>query len=161
MSVVIRAKDRLKVLVIDRSIHKWTDAALIKLGQMKELRNIDITVDFVDDKDVKHGMQQLIKLHQLEVFCVRTSHGIAWKMWNELWHFKKLKEVDIKIASAKIVTHLRSTNPDLKVLRLRYWSKRNADGKSICQYISNDAELDVIRSECPGIDIQRSYYYDY
>ena len=72
-----------------------------------------------------------------------------------------MKEIDIGFANAATVALFRSNNPDLKVLRLQYWSKRNADGKSICRYISNDAELDVIRSECPGIDIKRSYYYDY
>jgi len=162
MSVVIRAKDRLKVLEIDRSIHKWTDVALSKLGQMKELRRIALKFDFVDDENAKHGMQQLNKLHQLEVLCVRTR---LWKammmmMSNELQfqHFKKLKEVDILFASANFVAVLRSNNPDLKVLRLLFWRKSNADGTLTNRYISNDAQLDVIRSECPGIDIKRSYY---
>ena len=156
MSVVIRAKDRLKLLEIDSSIRKWTDAALSKLGQMKELKSITLTVDGTNDK---YGMQQLIKLQQLEVLCVRTSVGKMATVRNELLHFKKLKEVDIEIASANIVALLRRNNPDLKILRLQYWGKRYADGACTYLHISNDAQLDVIRSENPGIDIQRSYYY--
>ena len=105
------------------------------------------------------GMQHLIKLPQLEVLCVRMRVGKAiCRGCRDLQHFKKLKEVDIEIASANIVTRLRKYNPDFKVLRLQYWRKRNADGTSTYLHISNDAELDVIRSKCPGIDIQRSYY---
>ena len=158
MSVVSRAKNSLMVLEIDRSIRNWTDAALIKLGQMKELRNIALTVEFDDENKGKHLMQQLIKLHQLEVLCVRMREG-KWRVnGSELLHFKKLKEIDIRMANVNSVAILRSTNPDLKLLRLRQWRKRNADGTSTFLHTSNDAELDVIRNECPGIEIQRSYY---
>ena len=72
----------------------------------------------------------------------------------KLQHFKKLKEVDIEIASPTIVALLKRNNPDLKLLRLQFWSKTDANGKHTYLHINNDAELDVIRSEYPGIDIK-------
>ena len=70
----------------------------------------------------------LSNLPQLEVLCVRMRLGKAILMM-KLQHFKKLKEVDIEIASANIVALLRRNNPDLKLLRLQFWSKTDANGK--------------------------------
>ena len=94
MSVVIRAKKSLKVLNVDSSIRKWTAAAMEKLGQMKELKSISMTLDAMyQPKDPKFP-----RLGQLEVLCLHITGGtysIGPCLWNVLLHFKKLKKVDL------------------------------------------------------------------
>ena len=161
MSVVIRAKKSLKSLVIDSSIRKWTDVALERFGELKELRSISVTIE--DLRNYHKGRLQLTKLDHLEELCVkRGEKGYFATRWyddrrNVLQQFKKLKKVDIWFADANIVAALTRNNPNLEVLRLQHW--RVQEGTHWFKYQFADHHLlNKLRSKYPGIDIERSTY---
>ena len=161
MSVVIRAKKSLKSLYVDESIRKWSNVAMGKLCQMKELKSLSAT--FADHLTTNHRnvkLQQLTKLDQLEMLCVRVRMGNAkgttppWMMGNVLHHFKKLKMVDIEVADAKIVAVLSSNSPDLRVLRLQHWKPLDDYRKEVY-----DAHLHILSFTYPGINFEKSNYW--
>ena len=161
MSVVIRAKKSLKSLVIDSSIRKWTDVALERFGELKELRSISVTIE--DLRNYHKGRLQLTKLDHLEELCVkRGEKGYFATRWyddrrNVLQQFKKLKKVDIWFADANIVAALTRNNPNLEVLRLQHWRVQEGTHWFKYQFVDHHL-LHKLRSKYPGIDIERSTY---
>ena len=160
MSVVIRAKKSLKVLEIDTLIRSWTDVALEKLGQMKRLQNITATFT---DSNYRKGWQQLAKLDQLEVLRVRMRKGMGnstlyYFVKNDLKQFKTLKEVDLEIGDPSLVAALTSNNPDLVRLRFQCWIGTDPNGCLILKDLGT-LRLYQLRSEYPGIDIERTDYH--
>ena len=160
MSVVVRTRKSLESLVFDSSIRMWTDDALKRLVKMKELRSISMTIDLSNYQKL---LQHLAKLDQLEELCVKTrkeyydDNNLRYddESKNEWKKFKKLKKVDITVADASIVAALTSNNPKLEVLRLQYWRDWGLDYRLIDNLL-----LLRLRSEYPGINIERSTYYD-
>ena len=169
MSPVIRAKKSLRTLTIDSSIRVWTDDAAERLGQLKNLRSITMTINL---GYYKRGMGQLAKLDQLEELCVRIgkkeerfTNACPGDLKNELQQFKKLKKVDIGFADENLVATLTSNNPDLEALRFQYWKEKatsfylNHVTLYECRFFNN-LPLHKLRSEYPGIVIERSTAYD-
>ena len=117
-------------------------------------------------------MGQLAKLDQLEELCVRIGRkeeGFTYTcpgdLKNELQQFKKLKKVDIGFADENIVATLTSNNPDLKVLRFQYWKEKTTRIYVIHTILYqsrffDNLPLHKLRSEYPGIVIERSTAYD-
>ena len=157
MSVVIRAKKSLKSLYVDESIRKWSNVAMEKLFQLKELKSLSATFASNDDYNKLH---QLTKLDQLEMLCVRNRRGNAkgttptWVMEKVLPHFKKLKKVDIEVADATIVAVLTSNSPNLEVLCLQHWKNPGNFPKVV-----SDADLHILSNTYPRIDFEISNYW--
>ena len=164
MSVIVRAQKSLKSLVIDSSIRKWTDVALERFGELKELRSISVTID--DLRNYHKGLKQLAKLDQLEELCVKRGLiGSFTTPWyddrrNVLQQFEKLKKVEIWFADTNIVAALTRNNPNLEVLRLQYWREKGTHlTENYFKYQSvNHHPLHELRIKYPGIHIERSTY---
>ena len=157
MSVVIRAKKSLKSLYVDESIRKWSNVAMEKLFQLKELKSLSAT--FASNNDY-NKLHQLTKLDQLEMLCVRNRMGNArgrtptWVMEKVLPHFKKLKKVDIEVADATIVAVLTSNSPNLEVLCLQHWKSPGNFPKVV-----SDADLHILSNMYPRINFEISNYW--
>ena len=164
MSVVIRAKKSLKRLDVDRSIRKWTDFAMAKLGEMEELKSIKMT--FNAHYQNPNGVIQFPKLHQLENLCVHINnvgrYGIPGNhevvltmMKNVLQQFKKLRKIDINIADESLVEVLAKNNPDLKKLLFCYRRGYHYYDHSLPPVM--DSLLQRLRSKFLNIDFGRYF----
>jgi len=164
MSVVIRAKKSLKRLDVDRSIRKWTDFAMAKLGEMEELESITMTFNAYYQNP--NGVIQFPKLDQLENLCVHINnvkryglpgnHEVVLTMMkNVLQQFKKLRKIDINIADESLVDVLAENNPGLKKLLFCYRRGYHYYDHSLPPVM--DSLLQRLRSKFPNIDFGRYF----
>ena len=148
MPVVIGAKNCLNSLDVDWSLNYWTDAAMCELSKMKGLRNLSFA--FNSDQNPKR-LSNLAQLDQLEILKINYK-GIGEKetllkqlrnfdraMKNVFQQLKKLKIVDFPFPSDDMLVALASTNPGLKVLRIRggFYSVKS---------------IEVLSNKCPDLE---------
>ena len=163
MTVVIRAKKSLKSLKVDSSIQKWTPAAMVKLGQMEELKSITMTFDPTYQKPYGAGVIQFPRLDQLEVLCVHTSRniysGYSGSSMSTLKDLKKLKKVDMCSADERLLAKVIENNPDLKELSLNVLRLFPVGFQSGFLVRVSGIHLQRLRSTYPQIDIIDKYDY--
>lgn len=147
MRVVIRAKDSLKTLKVDRLYFQdWTPASMAILGRLENLTSLTFTFEA---KQRAEMLEEVANLDNLEVFELkllkhllnsghRNSYAAIKKVFRQL---KKLKKVDIFPAhyDESLVVALAENNPDLKVLNGMIFSS-----------LSDDT-IEVLVNSCPDL----------
>ena len=152
MTVVTRAKESLKSLEVDLSMKEWTPAAMAKLGSLKNLTWLSLSVNS-DPKSVNsyigaNMLKELANLDQLEVLnlAIRNHHSgydESFSMLETVFQqLKKLKEVKLFPAfyDESLVVALAENNPDLKVLHGMTYSSLS------------DRTVDILVNSCPGFE---------
>ena len=122
MTVVMRAKDKLRNLEFDHSIRQWTPVGIATLVLLQNLASLTISFDC----NSCHGNE--------------NTYPVMKKV---LQNLKKLKKVEIKPITSydqSLVVALAENNPDLKVLRIRIYPT-----------LSDDT-IDVLIKSCPGLE---------
>ena len=156
MTVVIRAKESLKSLEVNRLLETWTPAAMAKLGQMKNLSCL--TMDFNSDALKVNGyagakmLEDLAKLDKLEVLNLVISHreegfhprsNSLPSMKNVFQTLKKLKNVNISLPDSNydesLVVTLAKNSPDLTSLRFMNYPPLSEES------------VDILASSCPSL----------
>ena len=121
-SVVIKANKSSRSLKVDSSICRLSEAAFRKLGQIKELTSIKLTLA-TNSHNPFHEVKLLSNLDQLKELrvCVRCRIGDGRSMGTAvgfpseaLYPFKKLSKADLEIETtdSPTVDGLASNNPD-------------------------------------------------
>ena len=157
MSVVIRAKKSLKSLNVDSSIRNWTINGMAKLGEMKELKSITMTLNAHYLGTV--NLLQFPKLDQLEDLCIHITkfkmfggpEAVVTMMKNALQELKKLRKVDMTTADESLVDVLAKNNPDLK--KMLFCNRGYRDRRLWL----TDSLLQRLKSKYANIDIERYY----
>ena len=103
MTVVIRAKDSLQSLEIDSLMEIWTPAAMTKLGRLKNLTSLNITV--VNIRLFNEGtkmFKELAKLEELEELNLRIMGDSSKRsipvLESVIKKLNKLKKVEISLS---------------------------------------------------------------
>jgi len=120
--VVTRAKKSLNSLKVYSSIRRLSEAAFRKLGQIKDLISIKLTLA-TNSHNPFHEVKLLSNLDQLKELrvCVRWRFGDGRSMGTAvgfpseaLYPFKKLRKADLEIETtdSPTVDGLASNNPD-------------------------------------------------
>ena len=142
MTVVIRSVKSLTSLDVFDSCQKWTPAALTKLGQMKQLTSLEMSLDA---RFGYQGLQELGKLSQLEKITLRValanedSRKVLANVFKQL---KNLKAVNVYPGNNQMVVALAKNNPNLKVLRIRLDYQATISEESI----------QVLGDSCPELE---------
>ena len=129
MSVVIRAKDTLKRLEVDKTMAIWTNAEMAKLGQMENLTGLSMAFcSKGDDSTSPQMLEELAKLYKLEVLNL-SIHSFYSSNCSSLRFLKsvfeklnklKIVKIDVPIPEydESLVTTLVESNPDLRELHM-------------------------------------------
>ena len=152
MTVVIRAKENLKSLTVDHSMAEWTPAAMAKLGSMKNLTRLSLSLNSDSKATNSYAgaemLEELKNLDKLEVLklTLRNYHSGYVDSFEALervfQQLKKLKEVKLDPAcyGENLVIALTENNPDLKVIEGLNFSSLS------------DETIEVLFNSCPWMD---------
>jgi len=150
MTVVIGAKETLKSLDLRNNV--WTPAAIEKLGCLKNLTSLTLTISTALKKIYAGMLGELANLEKLEVLNLMIPEDcykcysllpIMNSMFKKL---RKLKRVDIDFGYGVVgegegfVDALVTNNPDLTVLHLMNYS------------FLSDETLDLLANSCLGLE---------
>ena len=154
MTVVTRAKERLRCLEISSAIVEWTPAAMVKLGSLRNLTSLAFS--FCPDPNAvnlykgANMLEELKNLDQLEVLQLRITRDIPLSynsnslpvMKRVFKQLKKLKRVDIRTRDYddSLVVTLAENNPNLRALCLK-------DYPSL-----SEETVDVLAKFCLGLE---------
>ena len=157
MTVVTRAKERLRCLEIDYAMRDWTPAAMEKLGGLQNLTSLSFTFSSepyaVNLYKGAEMLEELANLDQLEVLQLTierdyynrppSSNSNSLPVMKRVFkQLKKLKEVDIQTPDfdESLVVTLAENNPNLRALRFKNHP------------FLSDEIIDVLANSCPGLE---------
>ena len=150
MSVVIEAEATLTTLKIDPDDWngaEWSPNALAQLGQMKQLKKLDLGFE-VKFSGLKH-LAGLTNLTDFKVWLHEYESSAFVTMKTYFSQFNKLEVVHVNdVSSDEMVMTLASNNPSLRELFLDDWINGDEDEGRVL----TDNSLLFLAENCPNLE---------